>query len=206
VSDLRCDAPVALHLSEVAHAPQQPVCDSRGPPRPPREFEGAIVRDGYAEDAGRSQNYLRQLLRVVVVQALRHAEARPERRRKEPRPGRCTHEREVLQVELDASGGRALVQNDVDRKLLHRGVEILFYHVLKPVDLVYEKDVTALEVRQDSRQIVGALDDRSRGRDELGSHLRSNDVRQRGLAQARRPVEETVVQRLLALPCRLDEG
>ena len=57
---------------------------------------------------------------------------------------------------------------------------------------------------EDRGEIAGPLDRRTAGRADGNAHLRGEDVRQRGLAQAGGAVEEVVVERIVALPGRLD--
>jgi hypothetical protein len=113
VSDIGGDAAVALDLSEVADPSQEPVGDAGRPAGAPRYLERAVVRYGHTEDPGRAQDYAREFIGVVVVESLRDTETRAEGRGQEPRPGRRADEREVLQVQLDATRRRALVQHDV---------------------------------------------------------------------------------------------
>src|SRR5262249_61196855 len=53
LGDLLRDPPVAAHLGEVAHAPQEAVRDARGAARAPPDLVAAGVFDGDAEQAGR---------------------------------------------------------------------------------------------------------------------------------------------------------
>jgi hypothetical protein len=69
--------------------------------------------------------------------------------------------------------------------------------VLQPVDLVDEENVPAFQIGENSGEIVGAFDDGTRGRDQLGPHLRGYDVSECGLAEPGRPVEQAVVERFL---------
>ena len=72
------------------------------------------------------------------------------------------------------------------------------------MDLVDEKDVVLLEVREDRRQVAGALHGRA-GSDAHGdAHLRGDDVGQRRLAEAGRTVKQDVVEGLVALAGGVD--
>jgi hypothetical protein len=55
------------------------------------------------------------------------------------------------------------------------------------------------------RQIARALQHRSRGLPQIDLELIGDDVRQGGLAEARRPEDQHVIQGLAALARRLDE-
>ena len=68
-------------------------------------------------------------------------EARAERRREEPRPGRRADQGEPRQVEPQRARRRALAEDDVQLEVLHRRVEDLLDRPVQPVDLVDEEDV-----------------------------------------------------------------
>ena len=51
------------------------------------------------------------------------------------------------------------------------------------------------EVGQDRRQVAGALQHRAGSLAQVDAHLARDDVRQRGLAQARRAEQQHVVER-----------
>ena len=100
---------------------------------------------------------------------------------------------------------RALVQHDVDLVVLHRGVEILLDDRAEPVDLVDEQHVARVEVGQQSGQVAGLVQHGARRDAQLRSHLVGDDVGQRGLSQARRSVQQHVVERVAPHQRGLDE-
>jgi hypothetical protein len=67
------------------------------------------------------------------------------------------------------------------------------------MDLVDEQDAARSEVGEEPREVPGALDHRARGLRDLYAQLVRENRRQGGLAEAGRPVEQDVVQRLAAL-------
>jgi hypothetical protein len=72
------------------------------------------------------------------------------------------------------------------------------------VDFVDEQHVAGLQAREDRREVADALDGRP-GRDANAHlHLGRDDVGERGLAEARRPVQQDVVERLAAATRRRD--
>ena len=73
------------------------------------------------------------------------------------------------------------------------------------MDLIHEQDVVFVEVGQQRRQIAGLFDSRAGGDADIDAHLLGDDAGQRGLAQARRAVEQHMVQRLRAAAGGLDE-
>ncbi len=73
------------------------------------------------------------------------------------------------------------------------------------MDLVDEQNVARLEIGQERGEIAGFGNDRSRGGAEIDAEFARHDLRQRGLAEARRADEQHVVERFLARARRLDE-
>jgi hypothetical protein len=73
------------------------------------------------------------------------------------------------------------------------------------VDLVHEQHVARLQVGEDGGEVPGALQHRAGGGAEAHAQLARDDLRQRGLAQAGRAVQQHVVQRLAARARGLDE-
>src|SRR6185503_12341353 len=71
--------------------------------------------------------------------------------------------------------------------------------------LVDEQHVVRLEVREQRSQVAGPLEHRSRGLPQIDAELVRDDVRERRLAQARRPEQQRVIERLAALPRGRDE-
>jgi hypothetical protein len=67
------------------------------------------------------------------------------------------------------------------------------------MNFVDEQHFTRLEVRQDAREIPGLLDHRPGRGANRHAKLVGNHVRQRGLAQPRRPIEQRVIERFAAL-------
>ena len=71
--------------------------------------------------------------------------------------------------------------------------------------LIHEQDVVPAEVGQQGCQIAWLFDSRAGGDADVDAHLLGDDARQRGLAKARRAVEQYVIQRFCAAARRLDE-
>ncbi len=62
-----------------------------------------------------------------------------------------------------------------------------------------------LQIGEDSSQVAGPFQNRPRGGFDVDLHLVGDNVRQGGLAEAGRPAEENVVNRVGALPGGLDQ-
>ena len=190
-------SPGVAHLGDVADAPQDPVRDPRRPARAAGDLVGGVVLDLDAEDAGRAPDDRAELGRLVVAEPERHPEAVAQRRRQEARAGRRADERERRQVERQRPRRGALPEDDVEPEVLERRVEDLLDRAVEPVDLVDEEDVARLERRQDRRDVL-LLERRAGDGAQADAELLADDLGQRRLAEARRPDEEDVVERLAA--------
>ncbi len=73
------------------------------------------------------------------------------------------------------------------------------------MDLVDEQDVAVLEVGQKRGEIARLGDHRARSGAETNAHLAREDSGERGLAEARRAVEQDMVERLSATLRCVDE-
>ena len=73
------------------------------------------------------------------------------------------------------------------------------------MDLVDEEDVAVLEVGEQRGEIARLGDHGTGGGAEADAQLARHDLRQRGLAEARRAREQHVVERVAARLGRLDE-
>ena len=178
----------------------------RGVPRERRAIsDAALVVDRRLQQAGAARDDARQLLGRVELQPRHDAEAVAQRVGQHAGARGRAHQREGLQVELDRARGRALADHDVDLVVLQRRVEDFLDHRRQAVDLVDEEHVVLLEVGQQRRQVLGLFQHRPGGLAQVHAQLVRDDVRQRGLAQARRAEQQHVVQRLAALARRADE-
>ena len=73
------------------------------------------------------------------------------------------------------------------------------------MDLIDEQHVARLEVGEQRREVARPLQHGSRGLAQVDLELVRDDVRERGLAEPRRPEDEHVIERLAAHARRLDE-
>ena len=72
------------------------------------------------------------------------------------------------------------------------------------MDLVDEQHVAVFEIGEQRREVAFG-DHRAGGGAEIDAQFARDDLRQRGLAQPRRPDEQHMIERFLARPRRLDE-
>jgi hypothetical protein len=141
----------------------------------------------------------------IELQPSHDAEAVAQRIGEHAGAGGSTHQGEGLQVELDRAGRRALADHDVDLVVLQRRVEDFLHDRRQAVDLVDEQDVVLFQVGQQRRQVLGLFQHRPGGLAQVHAQFVRDDVRQRGLAQARRAEQQHMVQRLAPLARGADE-
>ena len=73
------------------------------------------------------------------------------------------------------------------------------------MDLVDEQHVAIFEIGEQRREISRLGDDRAGGGAKIDAELARHDLRERRLAETRRPREQNMVERLAPRPRRLDE-
>ena len=95
--------------------------------------------------------------------------------------------------------------HDIELEVFHGRVQHFLDHRAQPVDLVDEQHVAGLEAGQHRGEIARTLQHRAGRVAQVDAQLVGQDVRQRGLAQARRAEDQGVVERLAPLPGRGDE-
>ena len=146
-----------------------------------------------AQDLRRTLDDRGQLVVGVEVEPVGRPEPVTQRGADAARPGRGADDRERLQAESQAPGGRALADHHVEGVVLHRRVEDLLDRAVEAVDLVDEQDVALVERGQDRGEVAGALDGRARGVADVDPELARDDRREGRLAEAGRAVQEDVV-------------
>ena len=117
-----------------------------------------------------------------------------------PGPRRRADQREALEPHLHRARARPLADDDVDLVVLERRIEDLLDRRRHAVNLVDEEHFVLGEVGDDADQVARLLDRRPGCRPHRHAHLVADDVRERRLAEAGRPVQQHVIERLAALP------
>ena len=199
------DSSPVLHLGIVAYPAQQAVGDARGATGATCDLVARSRIDVGAQQACRAGDDRREVRGVVELESRDDAEAIAQRVGQHARARGCADQRERLQVELDGSRRWSLADQDVDLEVLECWIEDFLDHRGQAMDLVDEQHVVALEVGQHRREVARALEHRAGGLAQVHTHLRGDDVRERGLAQTRRTEQQHVVERLAALAGRTDE-
>ena len=148
------DRRLLLHLCEVAHAAEDAQAHAR---RAAAAFGAQLRRhrfERHAEPHGGAQQDLLDVLVRIRLEPFEDAEARAERRRQQALARRRADERERLHAKAHAATARPRVEDDVDRVVLHGGVEVLLQRLRQPVDLVDEQHLVALEPRQRAGEVL----------------------------------------------------
>ena len=193
-------------MGEVAHAAQEPSGDARRAARAPRNLVGPVCAHGQAEHARAACDDQFQLRLGVEIQPHRNAEAVAQGICEKPRARRRADQRERREVDLHRARGRPLADDEVELEVLHRRIEDLLHLRIEPVDLVDEEHVARLEIGQERGEVAGLGDHRPRRGAEIDAQFARDDLRQGRLAEAGRPDEQHVVERLAARPRRVDEN
>ena len=196
--DLGVDPAVGADLRIVAHAPQEAVRDARRAARPARQFVRGFGVDRHVENPRRTADDLLDVAVVVEVEPMDDAEPRAQRRREQAGARRRANQRELLQRHLHRPRARSLADHDVEFVVLHRRIQDFFDGRRQTMDLVDEENLVLLEIREHRGQIARLLDDRPGCRAHRHAQLVANDVGERRLAEARRSVEQDVIERFLA--------
>ena len=178
----------------------------RGVPRERPAISAApSLGEAEAEQAGAAGDDLAQFLRRVEHQPQRDAEAVAQRRGQQAGPRGGADQGEGRQVDPHAARGGSFADDQVELEIFHRRVQDFLDRGLQPMDFVDEQHIPGLKVGQDRGKVAGLGDHRAGGRAETDPKFAGDDLRQRGLAQAGRPVQQDMIQRLAAGFRRLDE-
>ena len=198
------DDPGPAHLDVVAYPLEQPVGNARGAAASVRDRAPAAVLDRDVEQPRGPPDDRRQVVDVVVLEAMLDPEAVAERRGDQPGPGRRSDQGERGQRDRDHARPRALADRDRQAAVLHRRVEGLLERAGQAVDLVDEENGAGLERGQERRDVALALECGACGLHERDAELGGDDLRERRLAEPGRPGEQDVIECLAAAGGGLD--
>src|SRR5262245_42745507 len=134
-----------------------------------------------------------------------YAEAPAQRRGDQSGPRRRADQREFGQIEFHRTRRRPLPDHQIELEILHRWIQNLFNRRMKAMNLVNEEDVTFFKIGEQCGQIARLFDHRPGRGFDLRAHLAGYDLSERRFAQARRPVEQHVIQRFVARKSGFDE-
>ena len=159
----------------------------------PGGFDLDVQQIGGAED-----DFL-QVVGDVIIQPFADAEAGEQRRAQQSAARGRADEREARQIQPHAARVRSLVNDDVELEILHRRIEIFLNGFLETVNLVNEQHIAFLKVGEQTGEVAGFFNGRAAGGLEVGTHGFGENVGDGGFAEAGRPVEQDMVERLAAL-------
>ena len=195
----------ALDDREVAHAAQQAPGDARRAPRAACDFARAALVHRDAEHARAAPHDRLELLDRVEIEPHRNAETIAQRRRQQAGARRRADQRKAREVDLDGPRRRPLADDEIELKILHRGIEDFLDRRVQAMDLVDEQHVARLEIGELRGEIARLGDDGAGRRAKIDAELARDDLRQRRLAEARRADEQHMIERVAARLGRLDE-
>ncbi len=189
----------------VTNPAEKIVGDAGGAPAATGDFGGRILLQFDFEERGGAPKDRGQILDRVVVETVGDAEAGSEWGTQQTRAGRGADEGEAREVQADGAGGGALVDHDIDAKILNGGVEVLLDDFGEAVNFVDKEDIPLLEAGEESGKVAGFFDGGTRGGADGGVHFRAEDVGERGFSQPGRTAEKEMVERLLAGSGRIEK-
>ena len=205
IGDFLRDLALRLDLGVIAHAPQEPVRDTRGRARTARDFARAVGVNFDLQQFGRARDDAREFGDRIKLQPRHDAEAVAQRIGQHARTRGRADQGKGRQVELDRARRRALADHDIDLEVFERRIEYFFDHRRQAMYLVDEQHVVRLEIGEHRREIARALQHGAGGVAQVHAHFTRDDMRERCFAQPRRAEQQHVIERLLALARGLDE-
>ena len=197
VREFRVDGPMR-RIGEIAHAAQQPHRHTRRAARALGDFDGAFRRQRRAELHAGILHDRDQLFRRIEIEPHRNAEAVAQRIAEQPRARRGADQRERRKIDAHAARARAFADDDVEVIILHRGIKDFLHRRREAMDFIDEQHVARFEIGEKRREIARARDHRPGGGAKTDAQFARQNLRERGLAQARRPEQQHVIQRLAA--------
>ena len=198
LSDIEVDTAVTLDLGEVAHTTQQGVGDTRRTTTAAGYLAGSFLVDLHTQQTCRAAHDPRKDIGIVVLKMAVDTKAGTERRGKQTGARSSADKREAIEVDLDSTRRRALVDHDVDTIVLHRGIEVLLHHGRETMNLVDEEHIVGFERGEQTGQVARLVEHGAGSDLEAHAQFIGDNVAQRGLAQTRRAEEQDVVKRLAA--------
>ena len=192
--DFHVDPAVAEHLREIPHPLEQGIGDPGRAAAAEGDFLRRIPVDFDTQDGRAADDDLPKVVRIIVFQGAIDAETVAEGSRQQAAPRRRPHQGEGIQRDPDAPGPRSLVDHDVDDIVLHRGVQVFLHFRRKPVDFVDEQHVPFFQGGEKARQVARLVQHGTARHLHVHAHLICDDMRQGGLSESRRTVEQRVVQ------------
>ena len=121
---------------------------------------------------------------IVVLQMAFDAETRTQRRGEQATSCSCPNKSERAEGELNAASTRTLVDHNVDTIIFHCRVEIFLYNRAEPMYLVDKQHIVLLERSEDTGEVAGLVEHRTRRNLETHTKLVCHNPCESGLAKA----------------------
>ena len=113
-------------------------------------------------------------------------------------------QREAIQLKRMNARARPLPDHQIDAIILHRGIENLLDGGHQAMNFVEKENFARFERSEDGGQVALALEQRAGTGLDGDAQFVGDDLRERRLAQARRAVEQHVIERFAAAARGLD--
>ena len=182
------------HLGEIAHTPQQPQGDARrAAAATGQAIQCALGNATHALQAGRAAQDLDEFRRAIEAQMVRDAEAIAQRLREQAWTRGRANERERLERHRHHARVHPAVDCEVDAEVLHRGIDVLLDRRGQAMDLVDEEHVTLFHLRERADEVRRLRQRRTARHVGTAAHLVGDHVRECGLAQPGRAVQQHVL-------------
>jgi hypothetical protein len=140
-----------------------------------------------------------QLFGLIVIESAIHPKARTQWRANHAGAGGGTDKGEFGEVEADAAGAGALINQDIQREVFHGWIKVFFDGWLQAMDFVDEKDASTLDVGQQTGKVPGLFNHWTAGAFNFTPHGISKDVSEGGFTQPWRTGKQDVLEDITAL-------
>src|SRR6266404_868519 len=121
-----------------------------------------------------------QILRLIKIEAMDDTETRTERRGDQSGAGGGADQREMVQMKWVNARARSLSDDQVDAKILHRGVQDFFDGGLQAVNFVEEKYFAGFQRGKNRGQITFAIEQRARAGFDWNIQFIGDNLRKSG--------------------------
>ncbi len=112
-------------------------------------------------------------------------------------PGGGAHEQEGGEVQLEKARMDALVEGELQAKIVHGAVEVFLDGSRHPVDFIDEEQASLLQSAEDSHEVLGPFQGWTVGDPHGALELGRKDVSETCLPEAGRTCEEKMFQNFL---------
>ena len=153
------DLPRCFFRSEVAAKIDEIVRYPRGSAGASGDFLRAARVDGDLEESTTAQHNALESGAVIIIEPRIQGETRTQGRGQQARTGRGADEGKFWNGKADAAGVGPLVDHDIEPKILHRTVKILFHRFWDTVNFIDKQNIAFLQVGEQAGQIAGFFND-----------------------------------------------